>query len=49
MPQVKESLLDHNVELESRMHRMWEDEAIDIKMRDLRISECGVITQLKAQ
>jgi hypothetical protein len=28
---------------------MWEDEALDVRFRDMRISECGVIIEVKAK
>ena len=49
MPQVNEDLLDHNMFMESGIQRFWEDEQLDIKLRDMRISEAGVITELKAK
>ncbi len=49
MPQVNEDLLDHNLQAESGIQRNWEDEQLDIKLRDMRISESGVMTELKAE
>jgi hypothetical protein len=49
MPQVNEDLLDHNMLKESGIQRFWEDEKLDIRLRDMRISEAGVITELKAK
>jgi hypothetical protein len=49
MPQVNEDLLDHNMLKESGIQRFWEDEQLDIRLRDMRISEAGVITELKAK
>jgi hypothetical protein len=47
MPQVNEDLLDHNMLKESGIQRFWEDEQLDFKLRDMRISEAGVITEFK--
>lgn len=44
MPYVNQSLLEHNIEKESGMIRLWEDEELDVKMRDLRVSENGLLT-----
>jgi hypothetical protein len=49
MPQVNEDLLDHNMLKESGIQRFWEDEQLDFKLRDMRISEAGVITELKSK
>ncbi len=49
MPQVNEDLLDHNMLKESGIQWFWEDEQLDIRLRDMRISEAGVITELKAK
>lgn len=49
MPQVNEDLLDHNMLKESGIQRFWEDEQLDLKLRDMRISEAGVITEFKAK
>lgn len=32
---------------ECGIKRMWEDESVDLKMRDLRIAECGLLTNQK--
>jgi hypothetical protein len=44
MPQVEEGLLEHNIEKESGLQRLWEDEDLDIRMRDMRISEGCLMT-----
>jgi hypothetical protein len=44
MPNVNEEMLQHNIQKESGMQRMWEDEDIDYKMRDMRISEGCLLT-----
>lgn len=49
MPQVNEDLLDHNMLKESGIQRFWEDEQLDVRLRDMRISEAGVITEFKAK
>jgi len=49
MPNVNEGILQHNIEKESGIQRMWEDEDIDYKMRDMRISEGCLLTQEKAE
>ena len=49
MPNVKEGMLQHNILEESGIQRMWEDEEIDYKMRDMRISEGCLLTQEKAE
>jgi hypothetical protein len=49
MPQVNEELLEHNIKKESGIQGMWEDEALDVRFRDMRISECGVITEVKGR
>lgn len=49
MPNVNEDMLQHNIHCESGMQRMWEDEDIDYKMRDMRISEGCLLTQEKAE
>jgi len=49
MPNVNEGILQHNIEKESGIQRMWEDEDIDYKMRDMRISESCLLTQEKAE
>ena len=49
MPQVNEDLLDHNLRTESGILRNWEDEQLDISLRDMRISESGVMTEFKSQ
>ena len=30
------------------MQRLWEDEMLDIKMRDLKVEESGLLTHCKA-
>jgi hypothetical protein len=49
MPNVNEEILQHNINCESGIQRMWEDEDIDYKMRDMRISEGCLLTQEKAE
>jgi hypothetical protein len=49
MPQVNEDLLDHNMLKESGIQRFWEDEQLDVRLRDMRISEAVVITEFKAK
>ena len=49
MPQVNEELLEHNVKKESGIQRMWEDETLDLKFRDMRISECCLFTEAKGK
>jgi hypothetical protein len=49
MPDVNEDLLDHNLRAESGIQRNWEDEQLDIKLRDMRISESGIMTEFKAK
>ena len=44
MPKVDETLLDHNMNKESGIQRFWEDEYLNIKMRDLRVNETGLLT-----
>jgi len=44
MPQVNEELLDHNLKKECGIQRLWEDDSLDLKLRDMRISECGLVT-----
>ena len=47
MPYVDESLLEHNLREESGIQRLWEDEQIELKMRDMRISEGCVMVHQK--
>ena len=47
MPYVDESALDHNMEKESGIARMWEDESLHIHLRNLSLCEPGVITAEK--
>jgi len=49
MPLVDEALLEHNLSNEAGLQRMWEDEQIEIKMRDMRISEGCILTHQKAE
>lgn len=49
MPNVNEDMLQHNIQKESGIQRMWEDEDLDYKMRDMRISEGCLLTQEKAK
>ena len=49
MPNVNEDMLQHNIHKESGIQRMWEDEDLDYKMRDMRISEGCLLTQEKAE
>ena len=49
MPYVKEDLLKHNINDESGLKNLWEDEQLDLKMRDLRVSENGLININKEQ
>ena len=49
MPNVNEDMLQHNNNKESGIQRMWEDEDLDYKMRDMRISEGCLLTQEKAK
>lgn len=44
---VDESLLEHNIQKECGIVRLWEDEELDIQMRNLTVSESGLITDQK--
>ena len=48
MPSVNEDFLDHNLKSESGIQRLWEDTSLDMKMRDMRISEAGLLIKLKS-
>ena len=48
MPSVNEDFLDHNLKSESGIQRLWEDISLDMKMRDMRISEAGLLIKLKS-
>lgn len=45
MPSVDESLLERNVEKESCISRLWEDVKLDFKLRDMHISEVGLMIE----
>ena len=47
MPYVDESILENNMDKESGIQRLWEDESIHIHMRNLSVCEPGVITKQK--
>ena len=47
LPYVNEKLLDHNMEQESGIKRMWEDDSIHLNMQNLSLCEPGVITAQK--
>ena len=49
MPHVNEEMLEHNLKDECGITKMWEDEQINIKMRDMRISEGGIMSYQKSQ
>jgi hypothetical protein len=49
MPYVNESLLEHNIKDESGMKSLWEDEQLDYKMRNLQVSENGLLTKCKVK
>ena len=44
MPYVDESALEHNMQAESGISRMWEDESLHLHLRNLSVCEPGVIT-----
>ena len=44
LPYVNESALEHNMQAESGIARMWEDESLHLHMRNLALCEPGVIT-----
>lgn len=45
MPYLNEQQLSNNIKESSGISRFWEDENLDIKMRELRVSESGLITK----
>ncbi|CDW78602.1 lissencephaly type-1-like motif-containing protein [Stylonychia lemnae] len=49
MPHFDESLVKSNLKEESGIQRLWEDESIDIKLRDLRLCESGLLTSVKCR
>jgi len=46
---VNEDLLDHNLKAESGIQRLWEDGSLDVRLRDMRISEVGLMLPQKCQ
>lgn len=46
---VNEDLLEHNLKAESGIQRLWEDGSLDIRLRDMRISEVGLMLPQKCQ
>lgn len=49
MAYVDESVLDNNILKESGIARLWEDESLHIHLRNLSVSEPGVITLQKEE
>ena len=49
LPYVDESKLDNNMEKESGISRLWEDQSLHIQMRNLSLCEPGVITKQKEE
>jgi len=45
---LNEDLIPNNLQSESGMQRLWEDEMLDIKMRNLKVEESGLLTLCKA-
>jgi hypothetical protein len=44
---VNEDMLDHNLKAESGIQRLWEDGSLDVRLRDMRISEVGLMLPQK--
>ena len=44
IPFVNEDLLDHNLKTECGLSKLWEDYRSDYQMREMRVSECGLLT-----
>ncbi len=49
MPYVDESALENNMEEESGITRLWEDDSLHLHLRNLSVCEPGVITLQKEE